>query len=165
MRQHWRLYGLVLALWSLALVRVLIDPTPRLPVLFNVTPSLPYRIAIVQPGARDYGRGDVVVYAFAGDATQHYPGLRRQPFFKVIRGVAGDRVTVREQHAYVNGVDMGRVKPHTLDGRPLAPIADTIIPPGHYYVQGTGADSFDSRYAASGLVRTEQIIARVLPLF
>ena len=41
----------------------------------------------------------------------------------------------------------------------------TVIPPGHYYVQGTGPDSFDSRYRSSGLVRADQVIATVVPLF
>ena len=40
-----------------------------------------------------------------------------------------------------------------------------MIPPGHYYVQGTSTDSFDSRYRASGLVRAEQVLGTVLPLF
>jgi conjugal transfer pilin signal peptidase TrbI len=40
-----------------------------------------------------------------------------------------------------------------------------VIPPGHYYVQGTSADSFDSRYRASGLVRAEQVLGTVVPLF
>jgi conjugal transfer pilin signal peptidase TrbI len=40
-----------------------------------------------------------------------------------------------------------------------------VIPPGHYYVQGTSLDSFDSRYRDSGLVRAEQVLGTVLPLF
>ena len=56
-------------------------------------------------------------------------------------------------------------KAHAYDHRPLAPIAPTIIPPGHYYVQGTSPDSFDSRYRDSGLVRAEQVIGVVVPLF
>ena len=47
----------------------------------------------------------------------------------------------------------------------MAPIAATVIPLGHYYVQGTGPDSFDSRYRASGLVRADQVLGTVLPLF
>jgi conjugal transfer pilin signal peptidase TrbI len=32
-------------------------------------------------------------------------------------------------------------------------------------VQGTSPDSFDSRYRASGLVRAEQVLGTVVPLF
>jgi conjugal transfer pilin signal peptidase TrbI len=40
-----------------------------------------------------------------------------------------------------------------------------VIPPGSYYVQGSSPDSFDSRYRSSGLVRAEQVIGLVRPLF
>ncbi|HZX25628.1 MAG TPA: conjugative transfer signal peptidase TraF [Telluria sp.] len=164
-RRHWTVTLVLLAIWSLAFVRVFIDPTPKLPVLFNVTPSLPYTVAVVQHGHTRFKRGDFIVFSFAGEAQQHYPGLKNQPFFKVIRGVAGDRITVHDRHIYVNGVEMGWAKPHSVDGRALAPIPAMVIPPGHYYVQGTSPDSFDSRYQASGLVRADQIVAIVKPLF
>jgi hypothetical protein len=44
-RRRWYLYLPILAIWGLAYARLFIDATPRLPVLFNWTPSLPYRIA------------------------------------------------------------------------------------------------------------------------
>ena len=65
----------------------------------------------------------------------------------------------------LNGVPVGFAKPYTFDGHPLEPIAETVIPPGHYYVQGTHPNSFDSRYSASGLVAARQVIGRVRPLF
>ena len=46
-----------------------------------------------------------------------------------------------------------------------APIAETVSPPGFYYVQGMHPNSFDSRYRASGLVRASQVIGKVIPLF
>ena len=65
----------------------------------------------------------------------------------------------------INGVPVGVAKTHAHDRRPLAPIAPTVIPPGYFYAQGTSSDSFDSRYAASGLVRADQVIGRAVPLF
>lgn len=165
-RRHWVLYSVAFAIWGLAFIRVFVDPAPRLPILFNWTPSVPYKIAIVQYGYRRvFQRGDFVVYAFDGEAQRDYPGLRAQPFFKQIRGVPGDRVMVVGRQVFVNGVPVGLAKAMTFDRRPLAPIGDTVIPPGHYYVQGTHPDSFDSRYHASGLVRTDQVIGKVIPLF
>ena len=164
-RRRWYLYLPVATIWGLAYARLYIDPTPRLPVLFNWTASLPYRVALVRHGPHAIERGDYIVFAFAGEAQASYPGLRGQPFFKQVRGLPGDMVTVVGRAVAVNGEVVGFAKAHAFDKRPLEPIAATVIPPGHYYVQGTGPDSFDSRYRSSGLVRADQVIATVLPLF
>lgn len=164
-RARWVLYVPIFAVWGFAYTRVFIDQTPRVPVLFNWTPSLPYRVVLVRYGARALQRGDYIVFAFAGEATDTYPGLSGQPFFKIVRGLPGDTVTVSGRAVAVNGQDVGAAKGHAFDRRPLEPIAPTVIPPGHYYVQGTSADSFDSRYRASGLVRAEQVLGTVVPLF
>ena len=47
MRRRWYLYVPVFAIWGLAYARLFVDPTPRVPVVFNWTPSLPYRVALV----------------------------------------------------------------------------------------------------------------------
>jgi conjugal transfer pilin signal peptidase TrbI len=165
-RRHWLSMLPVCAIWSLAFARVFVDPTPHLPLLFNWTPSIPYRVVLVQYGRRQtLQRGDFIVYAFDGPAQRTYPGLRAQPFFKQIRGVPGDRVTAIDRQVFVNGLPVGLAKTATFDRRPLTPIAATIIPPGYYYVQGSHPDSFDSRYRESGLVRADQVIGKVLPLF
>ena len=164
-RRRWYLYLPVFAIWGFAYVRLFIDATPRLPVLFNWTPSLPYRVALLVEDAGELHRGDYVVFAFAGAAQADYPGLRGQPFFKIVRGLPGDAVTVQGRVVAINGMPVGVAKTHAHDRRPLAPIAPTVIPPGYFYVQGTSPDSFDSRYAASGLVRADQVIGRAVPLF
>jgi len=165
-RAHWAVYVPVFAIWGLAFDRVFVDPTPHLPILFNWTPSVPYQVAIVQYGhSQILGHGDYIVYAFDGEAQHIYPGLRAQPFFKRIGGVPGDRVTVIGRQVFVNDKSVGVAKAATFDGHPLALIADTVIPPGYYYVQGTHPDSFDSRYRESGLVRMDQVIGKVTPLF
>jgi len=164
-RRRWYLYLPVAAIWGLAYTRLYIDPTPHLPVLFNWTGSLPYRAALVHYGPHRLERGDYIVFSFAGEAQASYPGLRGQPFFKQVRGLPGDVVTVEDRAVAVNGEVVGLAKSQAFDRRPLEPITATVIPPGHYYVQGTGPDSFDSRYRISGLVRADQVIATVTPLF
>lgn len=164
-RRRWYLYLPVAVIWGLAYTRLYIDPTPRLPVLFNWTDSLPYHVALVRYGSHTLVRGDYIVFSFAGKAQETYPGLRGQPFFKQVRGLPGDVVTVEGRAVTINGEVVGIAKTQAFDRRPLAPITATVIPPGHYYVQGTGPDSFDSRYRSSGLVRANQVIATVLPLF
>lgn len=162
--RNWYIYLTLALIWIAALVRVLVDPTPHLPILFNVTPSLPYRVVAVDYTARNLRRGDYVVYAFEGEAVQQFPGLRRQPLFKRVVGVAGDIITVADRHVYVNGRDMGYAKTQTVTHLPLQPIAAMVIPPGFFYVAGQSPDSFDSRYAISGLVAQRQILGRVKPL-
>ena len=68
LRQRWYLYLPVFAIWGFAYTRLFIDPTPRLPVLFNWTPSLPCRVALLQYGPNALKRGDYVVFAFDGEA-------------------------------------------------------------------------------------------------
>ena len=164
-RRRWYLYLPVFVIWSLAYIRLFFDPTPRLPVLFNWTGSLPYRVALVRFGPSTLERGDYIVFSFAGEAQTSYPGLRGQPFFKRIRGLPGDVVTVVGRAVSVNGEVVGLAKTYAFDKRPLEPVGSTVIPSGHYYVQGIDPDSFDSRYRDSGLVRADHVIATVVPLF
>nr|WP_297529753.1 conjugative transfer signal peptidase TraF [uncultured Roseateles sp.] len=165
MRRRWYLVAPVVAIWTLAYIRLFIDPTPRVPLLFNWTPSLPYHVGWMHVGARTPGRGDLIVFAFSGGTPKPFPGLQGQPFFKRVRGLPGDVITVQGRTVLVNGEPMGLAKPFTHDRRPLTPIAPLVIPPGQFYVQGASADSFDSRYQESGLVAQGQIVARVHPLF
>jgi conjugal transfer pilin signal peptidase TrbI len=163
--RRWWLLGPVLAIWALACLRILVDPTPRLPLLFNWTPSLPYRIAWLTAGASaPLARGDYVLYRFDSAAAARYPGLAGQPFFKIVRGLPGDRVTVVDRDVFINGDFVGKAKPFAFDRRPLAPIEPVVIPPGHFFAQGTSDDSFDSRYASSGLVRLDRLIGKVRPI-
>lgn len=165
MWQRWYLYLPVLTIWSFAYARLFVDPTPHSPLLFNWTPSLPYRMALMQYGHAAVRRGDLIVFSFTGEAQARYPGLRAQPFFKMVRGMPGDVVTVQGRLVYVNGEIAGLAKTHARDHHPLVPIAPMVIPSGHYYVLGTSPDSFDSRYQESGLVKAEQVLGVVVPLF
>ena len=110
-------------------------------------------------------RGDYILFVFAGDVQQHYPGQRGQSFFKMVRGLPRDTITVQDRMVLINGESVGHAKAQTFDHRGLDPIQPTVIPPGSYYVQGSSPDSFDSRYRSSGLVRAEQVIGLVRPLF
>jgi conjugal transfer pilin signal peptidase TrbI len=166
MRRRWYLFVLVAAVWMLAILRLFVYHTPILPLQFNWSASIPYRVVYVDYRSTTLTRGDLIVYAFEGEAARkEYPGLKDQPFFKRIAGVAGDKVTVANREVFVNGVSVGLAKTHTFDRRPLEPIEATVIPPGLLYVQGTSPDSFDSRYRASGLVAVRDVTAKVHPLF
>ena len=148
------------------IVRLFVHHTPSLPVLFNWTPSLPYRVVYVDYGSTTLTRGDLVVYAFEGEAARKdYPGLKDQPS-------SSDR-RCRRRHGHrrrPRGLRQRRQRRPSQDPhlRPPAAGADRgrrVIPPGFLYVQGTSPDSFDSRYRASGLVAVRDVPAKVRPLF
>jgi conjugal transfer pilin signal peptidase TrbI len=164
-RRRWWLYCALIAIWSIAMLRLFIPHVPVLPVMFNWTPSLPYTVVYVDYWHGPVQRGDLVVYRFAGAAGQHdYPGLKHQAFFKRVAGLPGDSVTVTGQDVFINGVLVGSAKTHAFDRRPLQPITPTVIPAGFLYVQGTSPDSFDSRYRSSGLVAMRDVEAKVHPI-
>ena len=115
---RWYLYLPVFAVWAFAYARMFVDPTPRLPLLFNWTPSLPYHVAWMQSGAAPLQRGDLVVFRFEGAAQTRYPGLRGQPFFKRVCGLPGDVVTVQDRIVQVNGASVGIAKTHAVRSPP-----------------------------------------------
>jgi conjugal transfer pilin signal peptidase TrbI len=163
-RRHWALLALLGGIWALACMRLMVDLTPRVPLLFNFTPSLPYTVAVLE-GRRILRRGDYIVFRFDGSAKDHYAGLGGQPLFKQVVGLPGDIVSVDGRAVAVNGHPVGMAKTHAFDRRPLSPIEPGVIPAGHYFVAGTSPDSLDSRYRESGLVSDRQVIGSVIPLF
>jgi conjugal transfer pilin signal peptidase TrbI len=165
MRRRWYFYLPVFAIWALAYLRLFFDGTPRVPLVFNWTASLPYRVALLRPVRAPLKRGDLIVFMFAGEGARVYPGLAGQPFFKIVRGLPGDTISVSGREVRVNGEPVGTAKTHAFDRRQLEPIAPGVIEPGRYYVQGLSPDSFDSRYRESGLVRAEQVVGIAEPVF
>lgn len=149
----------------LAFQRLFVDPVPRVPLLFNWSASLPYRVAWLERGATRLDRGDFVLYAFSGKAVADYPGLAGQPFFKVVAGLPGDPIRVEDRNVFVADHYVGFAKLRTFDGRSLTPVESSVVPAGHYYVRGSGADSFDSRYREAGFVAPAQIVGKVTPWF
>ena len=94
------------------------------------------------------------------------PGIESKvPYLKTVRGVPGMAVTVDEDGTVrLDGVALGRAKTRALDGRPLAPVAPGVIPPGHFYLHADHVDSHDSRYAEIGLVPRERILGRAIAM-
>lgn len=161
----WIPLAVLFVIWVLAFLRLFVDPVPRVPLLFNWSASLPYHVAWLERGVTRFDRGDFVLYAFSGKAAADYPGLAGQPFFKVIAGLPGDPIRVEDRNVFVADAYVGFAKLRTFDGRSLTPVASSVVPAGHYYVRGSGADSFDSRYREAGFVAPAQIIGKVTPWF
>ncbi len=157
--------AVLFVIWVLAFQRLFVDPVPRVPLLVNWTASLPYHVAWLERGVTQFDRGDFVLYAFSGKAVADYPGLAGQPFFKIVAGVPGDPIRVEDRNVFVADGYVGFAKLRTFDGRPLSPVESPVVPAGRYYVRGTGADSFDSRYREAGFVAPAQIVGKVTPWF
>jgi conjugal transfer pilin signal peptidase TrbI len=141
--------------WQLHVIIALVVAACYQHLLFNLTPSLPYVLAVLERGAT-VERGDLIVFRFEGGEIGPY--LKGQWFFKRVAGLPGDTVRVDGQNVFVNATPVGFAKPRTRTGEPLEPIAPGPIPAGRYYVQGAHPDSFDSRYRVNGLIRAEQIV-------
>jgi conjugal transfer pilin signal peptidase TrbI len=70
----------------------------------------------------------------------------------------GDTVAHRGAQVLVNGRVVGRMKPLTRFGEPLAAGPTGTIPHGCYYVGTPHKDGFDSRYAAIGYACAKKIV-------
>ena len=131
---------------------------------------------------RSVRRGDIVVFHYPVDPTQH--------FVKRVIGVPGDRVRLINKQVYVNGAlvkepyahftrptdDLFRDSFPRLDIAPgvtpewwmqlrkLVEEGRLIVPEGHYFVMGDNRDdSYDSRYW--GFVPQANIIGRPLLIY
>ena len=166
LRRWYVPYLLLLVIWAVASIRLFGNVIPDLPIRFNWTPSLPYKVVWVERSSRPLVRGEFVIYRFVGaggDGDQR--ALKDQALFKQVAGVPGDVVTTVDRAVFVNGESVGVAKVRTHDRKPLSPITSGTIPEGYVYVRGTSPDSFDSRYSAAGLVPVSAVLSRVKPVF
>jgi conjugal transfer pilin signal peptidase TrbI len=135
---------------------------------WNISPSMHEKLVYIERGVQPKN-GDLVVYTFAGEGLpeQRLGGAR---FFKRVRGQAGAVITVgRGNEVFVDQVSIGFAKHATRLGvvlEPLIPAGTSLtVPPGYLFVAGDTPDSFDSRYARSGLVRATAVIGIAHALF
>lgn len=150
--------------WLATLAIVALYAAAKYWLWVNVSPSLPYHVVWVDYGARPQ-RGDLILYRFAGEDVPGIAQLDALPMFKRVAGLPGDVISVEARVVSVGGVRIGLAKPHTLTGVPLDPIAPGVIPEGYLFAQADSPDSFDSRYAQSGLVPQARVLGVAHALF
>ena len=126
----------------------------------NLTESLPGTIFIIERDAMPVP-GEFLAFRW----EQNWPYPRGSVFVKYLVGLPGAHVTNVDRHFFVNGLAVGRAKEHARTGEPLSPGPVGTIPPNHFYVAGTHADSLDSRYELTGWISRDQIIGRAYRLF
>ncbi len=95
--------------------------------------------------------------------NEHFPA--GVIFTKLVVGVSGDQITVDDRVVSLNGIPVGWAKERSKKWKALDPIAPGTVPVDHIYVLGLHRDSFDSRYAASGLIAASQVVGRAYPLW
>lgn len=127
----------------------------------NFTESLPWRVAIVKKWDHTVNRGDVVAFRWNGGGP--YPaGLT---FTKIVKGVAGDVVTLQGRDFYVNGEKVATAKERSRRGVVLEAGPTGVIPPGRFFVWTSHPDSLDSRYAIAGWIDVKDVVGKAVVVF
>lgn len=108
-----------------------------------------------------FEKGDFV--GFYSDGNGLYEN--KTIFTKIVAGAMGDRIEVIKQDYFVDGVLIGKAKKISSKGIRLENSPEGVISNNEYFMYSPAEDSFDSRYAAIGLVSAEDIIGRAHPLF
>lgn len=133
----------------------------RFEFAINVSDSLPGSIFIIQKGTLP-AKGDYVAFVYQNDFL--FP--KGMHLLKRVAGIAGDTVDSRDHKYHVNGQFMGEALSVTSNGFPISESAlNGVIPSGYYYAQADHPRSFDSRYAALGLVPSDCVIGKAYKVF
>ncbi len=127
----------------------------------NVSESLPGRLYLIQKGVLPT-KGEYVAFNYQNDFI--YP--KGSHLLKRVAGVSGDVITSAAHKYYIDGNFVGEAKPVTSKGLPIQESElNGVIPAGYYYAQADHLRSFDSRYAAIGLVSSSHVIGRAFKVF
>jgi conjugal transfer pilin signal peptidase TrbI len=154
LRIHWLTYLALWALWSVT------STNYRLGI--NETPSLPQSIFIIHKNEVPH-KGDYIAFIVPPAAKKNFTNPDAI-LAKILVGVEGDRITVKDRIVHVNGVAVGFAKPKSRKGEPLEPISEVVVGAGQFYVMGLHKDSLDSRYSMIGLVPQASIVGRAFPI-
>jgi len=122
----------------------------------------PYRWFLIDRHDREVTQGTTIAFTAIGLGPYLHDG---QTIIKRAAAVPGDRIQVDSKSVRINGATVGEglALARTLH-RPLdAFLRDDIVPPGHLWVMGATADSFDSRYW--GFLPDGQVIGRAYALW
>ena len=136
-------------------------------IAFNLTPSMPYTVFLVEKSAPLPGtlkRNEIVAWLWPGGMHYGQGAL----FVKFVKGLPGDRVEGLGKDGrdyYVNGEYLGTAKKVSRYGDRLDANPPGVVPQGHYYLFAPHRDSLDSRYAVTGYVPLGLIVGRAHVLF
>ena len=122
----------------------------------------PSRWFLIDRHDRDVTQGGPVAFAAMGLAPYFRDG---QTIIKRAAGVAGDRIEVGPEAVRINGATVGEglALARALNRPPADFLRNDVVPPGHLWMMGATADSFDSRYW--GFLPERQVIGRAYVLW
>jgi len=138
-------------------------------ITINMTPSLPFRVAIIERGSWPQKVGDLLAYRSNGTG----PVPAGIVLIKRVVGMPGDSV-VCEASAEVRYqcIDVVRTRSGLVTRQPVRHLSRSfhplergpvgVIPDMHFHVGGDHQDSFDSRYALMGWIRADQVVGKVV---
>jgi len=118
-------------------------------IRYNSSQSLPQKLYLAVP-AISPKIGQIVTFCLPASQVT---------FAKLMMGLPGDFIEVKNQKIYINGSEKGAI----VDA--FTPIESGIIPDGFCFVLGMHPESFDSRYAEFGLVPQDSIKEQLWPIF
>jgi len=78
---------------------------------------------------------------------------------KIVAGMPGDLIEVKENTVMINGVPKGEI------AKGMQPIQSQVISEGYFFVLGKHSESFDSRYEQFGLVPQEMVREVLWPIY
>jgi conjugal transfer pilin signal peptidase TrbI len=122
----------------------------------------PHRWFLIDRHDRDITQGETIAFAALGLGPYFRDG---QIIIKHAAGVPGDRIQVDPERVRINGAKVGEglALAGTLKRPPQDFLREDVVPPGHLWVMGATADSFDSRYW--GFLPGGQVIGRAYALW
>lgn len=92
------------------------------------------------------------------------PQLDGLNIVKIVAGLPGDKLTVRDDVAYINGKRWGRLWLIGSLGKTAGSLdREAIVPPGKVLLMGTLKTSYDGRYY--GFIDQSEIVAQAFALF
>ncbi|PJD94536.1 MAG: signal peptidase I [Parachlamydia sp.] len=95
----------------------------------------------------------------------HHPKNPSISIVKIVAGLPGDPIEVRNGNVFVNHLYTGKVIPISKSGQVYTPISAGVIPEGYVFVFGSDPESFDSKYEEFGLVDMNWIEERLWVIF
>lgn len=122
-------------------------------IRWNLSESLPHKMYFGTSIKLQHKVGDIITF--------DHPKFP-VPLAKIIVGMPGDTIAIKNNRVYVGGIERGSIlRLH----HSYAPIASQIIPDGYVYVWAPHPKSLDSRYQMLGLVKQSDILETLWPIY
>lgn len=153
LRKHWIKWAMMMALAIAFQQNYMLG--------LNLSPSLPQTMFLIQKGV-PVQKGDYAAFNWHGQGGFYV----NQPYFtKIVKGIAGDVITVKDRDVFINGELVAHAKEQASTGKHMDVIEPRVLAQGEFYMFATNPKSLDSRYSVVGVIPQADIIGRAIALF